>query len=334
MDAFSTLPIEIVSIILLLVAYPQLVRRICKTWYELLREVPDNDNICDIAVANGELTVLKWARQQNYPWSNNTAAHAAELGRIDILEWLQDNGCPIYNNAHAAACRNGSMELLEWFHNNIPVATSNIRMSIAHVAAKGDLDHVKWLVERGYSPIECIASKAARHGHLHILEWLHSIGKLSEISTNFICRKAARGGYMEVIEWLMQHGQGINSSTIDAAAAGGHINVLEMLVKRGYCITGHAYGAAIRNARTDVFMRLLAYDIPKHESACIRAAARNDLPLLISLYDSGFPLHKDVAKKPLNMEILRCFNGTSLMDMDGQRVNVVVLLLNMARFTC
>jgi len=38
--------------------------------------------------------VLKWAREHDCPWDEQTGVIAAQRGHADVLRWLQDNGCP------------------------------------------------------------------------------------------------------------------------------------------------------------------------------------------------------------------------------------------------
>ena len=45
------------------------------------------------AASNGHLEVLRWAREHNCPWSEQTC-RAAQGGQLEMLQWLREHGCP------------------------------------------------------------------------------------------------------------------------------------------------------------------------------------------------------------------------------------------------
>ena len=49
---------------------------------------------CRVIAKNGYLEVLKWARQNGYPWNSDTCIYAAYNGHFEILKWARLNGCP------------------------------------------------------------------------------------------------------------------------------------------------------------------------------------------------------------------------------------------------
>jgi len=46
------------------------------------------------AAKNGHLAVLRWAREQDCPWDEDTCAFAAAGGHLAVLQWAQEHGCP------------------------------------------------------------------------------------------------------------------------------------------------------------------------------------------------------------------------------------------------
>lgn len=88
-----------------------------------LRETRERRHIsdpftCTAAAINGELTVLKWLRENGYPWDAHTCAFAAECGQLEVLKWLRENGCPWNEHTCAYAEQAGATETLEWAVKN------------------------------------------------------------------------------------------------------------------------------------------------------------------------------------------------------------------------
>jgi hypothetical protein len=52
------------------------------------------NSVCYYAAARGSLRLLKWARENNLAWNEDTCYHAAMYGHLPALQYLHDNGCP------------------------------------------------------------------------------------------------------------------------------------------------------------------------------------------------------------------------------------------------
>ncbi len=53
-------------------------------------------HMCKVAAKYGRLEMLKWLREQDYPWDEDVPIGAIKYGHIDTFSWAIDNGCP-YN---------------------------------------------------------------------------------------------------------------------------------------------------------------------------------------------------------------------------------------------
>lgn len=38
--------------------------------------------------------MLKWARENEYPWNEQTCSAAARGGHFEVLKWARENECP------------------------------------------------------------------------------------------------------------------------------------------------------------------------------------------------------------------------------------------------
>lgn len=108
------------------------------------------------------------------------------------------------------------------------------------VAASGELDnlralmHVPWFSASPDVLDACAAEacrRAARRGHLPVLEWLRTQNFLpsnvSDIMWMTVFGQAAEGGHLHVIRWLLEKGY-TRSDACDWAARGGHVHVIEV----------------------------------------------------------------------------------------------------------
>ena len=105
---------------------------------------------------------------------------------------------------------------------------------LAEAAKVGNLAVVQLLKERGHRWNEWTCAKAARNGHLKILQWARdcSIHEQPCPWNEWTCADAALGGHLEVLKWLRSHGDlscPWDEWTCTYAAGNGHLEVLKWL---------------------------------------------------------------------------------------------------------
>jgi len=63
-------------------------------WITNLMNINKHISACTNAAGNGHINVLKWLRQNDYSWDEQTCTKAAVNGQIEILKYLHENWCP------------------------------------------------------------------------------------------------------------------------------------------------------------------------------------------------------------------------------------------------
>ncbi len=124
-DAFSVLPNELVSLILLQHVPPMwhvLCQFVCHRWHLLLKPVCSRHVVGKLftneAVRGGHLKVLEWARSQGCPYNKREICSlAAKGGHLEMLKWARSQGCPWNEETSANAARGGHWEVLKWARN-------------------------------------------------------------------------------------------------------------------------------------------------------------------------------------------------------------------------
>ena len=79
---------------------------------------------CEYSAWEGNLHVLKWARQHGCLWNSRTCAFAALGGHLDVLKWLRQHGCPWDGWTIQKAAEEGNFELRDWAIKNGCTTTS------------------------------------------------------------------------------------------------------------------------------------------------------------------------------------------------------------------
>ena len=104
-------------------------------------------------------------------------------------------------------------------------------------AAVGALPSLRWVHQQS----QCLLYKqdacyyAAKHGHVHVLEWLGWTAHAWPTSSE--AKVAAKNGHIECLKWAVEHGCDQPNhilSVCACAAAHGHTDVLVWMVERGH----------------------------------------------------------------------------------------------------
>jgi len=60
----------------------------------------DSDSLCKWAALQGQLEILKWLRENDFPWDEKTCTRAVRGGHLEVLQWLRADSCPWNENTY------------------------------------------------------------------------------------------------------------------------------------------------------------------------------------------------------------------------------------------
>lgn len=142
-----------------------------------------------------QISVLIWARCSMVA---SRGAHEA------VLKWFQDKsvfkgymGRMAWQQAWFVAARAGQVQVLQWLHDN----------------------------GHNYVNYETITQLATEGGHVSIWEWMREYGVISWSPD--ACKSAARHGQLHVLQWLRQNGCPWDGQVIGIAKSKGYEHIVE-----------------------------------------------------------------------------------------------------------
>ena len=166
-----------------------------------------SDGLCTLAAGEGQLEILKWLRENDFPWDEVTYKRATSGGHLAVLQWAHANGCPWDEETYSGAAYDGKLEILQWARAN----------------------------SAPWDGTTCV--EAAYSGHLEVLQWARANSCPWDEQT---CRHAALAGHFEVLQWARAHGCPWDERTCEGAAKGGHLEVLQRTRTAARGTKGHA----------------------------------------------------------------------------------------------
>jgi hypothetical protein len=101
------------------------------------------ENVCNIAVENNRLDILKWARQNQYPIDESSTIEAINSGNLEILNWLKENDGIFTKDANNYAIISNKIDILEWIQKNFDFVLTKEDCETA--AMYDRLSVLKWL---------------------------------------------------------------------------------------------------------------------------------------------------------------------------------------------
>jgi hypothetical protein len=176
----------------------------------------------------------------------------------DLKEYIVD-GQDVSHTITNVIAHKGNLEILKYaLEKGHEIDEGAIRFA----ADRGDLEMVKFTHSnspRGQSSFFYACIRAARNGHLEIIKYAKDKGLLAG-GHAYGC-SAAIGGQLEVIKYLDDNGGHLDSWTFESAAKGGHLEILKYLHENGILWNHRTCSWAASNGHLDC----LRY---AHENGC------------------------------------------------------------------
>jgi len=185
---------------------------------------------CAAAAEGGHLEALQWlVLKARVNGARNTTYHAALGGALECLRWAVEHGCGMDAGVYVAAAKHGHAHVIRWLadEQRVPWSGDDV-LACELTAARGDLELLQYLRDRGCPWTAGTCAAAAGAGHMHVLRWARATGCAWN---NRATAAAAEGGHREVLQWLRAQDPPCpwDSRSCAAAAKGGHLTVLQWL---------------------------------------------------------------------------------------------------------
>lgn len=248
-------------------------RLVCKAW----AKAPGTMSIT--RAATGRKKFLEWALKNGLKLDQKLAAAAlatssAEASRavrrLEHLRWL---GCAWDRRVGTAAAMSGNIEAFEYMRDDLANVCGRWTIAAAVLAKKTEA--VRWLVANT-SAIMCTGSAwpmvaAAMTGQIEMLEWLR-VNYVGPWDLAEAWWRAARAGHLEVLEWAKQKGYEISEEAAVQAAARGEEGVLVWL-RSNAPVDARACAKAAEKGRLGTLQLMRALEPPYPWSTAAPAAA-------------------------------------------------------------
>jgi hypothetical protein len=153
--------------------------------------------------------------------------------------------------------------------------------------------------------------KAAREGHLHIVEWLCARGANHRADDDYAVRYACANGHLETAKWLHAHGadiRAVHDFAVIHAAGNGHIDTVSWLHENGAnirAVSDYPLREAVGNKHATVASWLCDHGAdPKEipDALYVNAARDGDLAMVAFL-------HKHKSDKKITEKVIHSAAG-------------------------
>lgn len=231
-----------------------------------------DDRICKYSAKYGYLSVIKWARKWQLPWSSRVLIAAIKSGNLEMVMWLhaQSPPCPGWQSTYCclaaveertismiaylrslcppckwdesccrAASRNGDISMIFWLRSQNPPCPFD-EVTAMYAAAQGNIEMLMAL--RRYLRPPCPwnstilqVAVSLSTPRMDLLEWLRDDYDCCPWDES-VCRAASQSNQIGVLHWLRNRESEPcpwGASACVAAARHGHIHTLQWLRDNG-----------------------------------------------------------------------------------------------------
>jgi len=173
---------------------------------------------------------------------------------MDCSEGDTDNRCQ-FHDAKNVNAKSIPLDLALLIKEKLPKIASFYNCIINTFIKNGDLDIVKYLVEKGAKIDESSVSYAARNGNLELVKYL--VEKGAKIGFDAVSY-AAGNGNLELVEYLLEKGATLGNDTVDDAVRSGNLDLVKYIVDdKNKPISDYALGKAIKSGHLHIVKYLV-----------------------------------------------------------------------------
>ena len=192
-----------------------------------------NVDLCTAAAYGGQLEVLKWLRENSYPWNAGTCAFAAWGGHLGVLQWARAKGCPWDAKTCTGAAGEGHLEVLQWAREN--GCPWNADTCASSASNNGHKKLQAWILKcaEEAAPQETAPKKTTKK---HVVPDKDNTAEHDGCTSSL--HFAAANGDEAAVRALIKAGAGVdvkvNSVTpLDMATGMGHVAIVRALIEAG-----------------------------------------------------------------------------------------------------
>lgn len=187
------------------------------------------------AAMQGSLAMLQWWMNTYLPGHDDVAPSifqiAADKSHLHVVRWLfQSKAGAIAGAVLPVECNHA--EIVYWLHDHQEQMMQRLQIDMAVVARAGDLDFIRWIYDREdrYQVIWMGAmNQAAMHGHVQLMQWLHS-QRIASVDAATLAL-AACYGRLNVVRWLHdEFSSKVFADPTQLMATNAHIETVQWLL--------------------------------------------------------------------------------------------------------
>ena len=241
------------------------------------------------AAKNGHFDIIKYLVDEKKANIDSFAVvEAGSKGYLDIVKYLIEKGAKINKYAVGSAASHNQFDVVKYLLGeevnlngqkiklpaNVEIGTID-DSAIKNVARNGNLDLVKYLVQKGGKITDADIKHMIEKNYIDIIVYFLSTGKLSP---HYVAEEAAKNGSLNLIKNIVNMGFKIDEEVFVKAADFGSIKIVKYLLEELKLDVGMAdiQRSILHAANRGVFNTVLylAEKYPKVGALAITDAAR------------------------------------------------------------
>jgi hypothetical protein len=214
--------------------------------------------------------------------------YVVQLNQLELLQHLRTTlQCPwdtVSLCAEAAAL--GYLPILQWIRSQLSKegrigdgADGRLwdRLTCTRAAYHGHFHIVQWARINGCDWDATTCAAAAHHGHLPILQWIREYSCPWDDTT---CANAAHNGHLHVVQWARENGCEWDEDTCTEAATNGHLHVLQWARSQDCPWDEWTCAGAAKNGHLHILQWARENGCKWNEDTCSNAAFNGHLEVL------------------------------------------------------
>jgi hypothetical protein len=263
----------------------------------------DQQRVCSIAAAHGQLSTLQYIRSIGYSWNSDVLLYASAYDYNELLYWAVSNGCP---KSESYSLEKISYRIPESALPTKPrtlkqlgrfplVRLTNIKAMLAKYDSWEKISDLE---------VEKIIILAAKQGMYQVVKWAIVNGATwsLEVVKTFITEHN-----INMVRWSLDHGYPISDDLCLWAVVSNDLKILELVCSRGAPLSDELCQAAIMFDCREILKWLLEHGCSWHENMFYAAIAYGRTDILSWAHSRGYHWDRAFARSICTTENTRAW---------------------------
>lgn len=250
--------------------------------YLINKQCPRNAKVFAAAAYGGNINVLYWLMQHNFPWDKRAIESAIDNNQLVALKWLYKRRV-IMEGTLPLVINTSNIDILKWC-----ISKKIFSLSIVSAVTKGDIIAAQLIYDddKDINKSKILYDIAIQNDDIVMVEWLFNHSFKGD---KFICAEAAAVGNLQILQWARSKSLYWDNNVFIKATKSGNLAIIKWAHDNKCEQLKSLCSLAAKYKYLNILKWAYYNRYPTDKDICTYASENNDLIMLKWARKKNFP---------------------------------------------